>query len=64
MSFKVTDLMVIVGSLDPADDSTCTIVSRTTGGAGCVDSIFFQDDRTRHDLSLLKAQLRQVAGRA
>lgn len=64
MSFKVKDLMVIVGSLDPADDSTCTIVSRTTGGAGCVDSLFFQGNRRKQDLSLLKAQLRQAARRA
>lgn len=64
MSFKVMDLMVVVGNLDPADDSTCTIVSRTTGGAGCVDSFFLVDSRTKHDLSLLKAQLRHAAGRA
>ena len=63
MSFKVMDLMIQVG---PAlsEDSTCTFVTRTTGGAGCIDSFFFNGNRAKHELSLLKAQLRRAATRA
>ncbi|HVG09390.1 MAG TPA: hypothetical protein VNM67_16920 [Thermoanaerobaculia bacterium] len=65
MSFKVKDLMINVGPLqDEADMSTCTHWTRTTGGVGCVDSVFDHAQRARHELSLLKAQLRQSATRA
>lgn len=63
MSFKVKDLMFSVGPMEMDDASTCTLVTRTTGGA-CVDSYFFQGKRAKHDLSQLKAQLRQAARRA
>ena len=62
MSFKVKDLMVSVGPLlDGA--STCTVWTRTTGGGGCIDSLFDRAERAQHELALLKAQLRQVATR-
>ena len=65
MSFKVKDLMINVGPLQSQDDaSTCTNWTRTTGGAGCVDSVFDHAQRARHELSLLKAQLRRSATRA
>lgn len=64
MSFKVKDLMVNVGPLQTEDASTCTHWTRTTGGLGCVDSVFDQAGRARHGLSLLKAQLRRSATRA
>lgn len=64
MSFKVKDLMVNVGPLQSEEASTCTYPSRTTGGAGCVDSLFDNAQRARHELSLLKAQLRRSATRA
>jgi hypothetical protein len=62
MSFKVKDLMINVGPLQN-DASTCTYPSRT-GGAGCADSLFDNSQRARHELSLLKAQLRRSATRA
>lgn len=61
MSFKVKDLMISVGPLQ--EYSTCTWPSRT-GGAGCVDSLFDHGQRAKHELSLLKAQLRRAAARA
>lgn len=64
MSFKVKDLMINVGPLQQEDASTCTHWTRTTGGLGCVDSLYDNAQRARHDLSLLKAQLRRSAGRA
>lgn len=64
MSFKVKDLMVSVGPLQSDELSTCTLVTRTTGGAGCVDSIYDRAQRAHHQLSLLRAQLRQAATRA
>jgi hypothetical protein len=65
MSFKVKDLMMNVGPLQNGDDaSTCTHWTRTTGGLGCVDSLFDHSQRARHELSLLKAQLRRSAMRA
>ncbi|MFL6292564.1 MAG: hypothetical protein ACJ759_16855 [Thermoanaerobaculia bacterium] len=64
MSFKVKDLMVSVGPLQSEEASTCTYWTRTTGGAGCVDSLFDHGTRAKHELSLLKAQLRQAAARA
>ncbi|MEA2564335.1 MAG: hypothetical protein QOH06_5839 [Acidobacteriota bacterium] len=64
MSFKVKDLMINVGPLQNEDLSTCTHWTRTTGGAGCIDSLFDNAQRARHELSLLKAQLRQSATRA
>ena len=64
MSFKVKDLMVNVGPLQSEDASTCTHWTRTTGGLGCVDSIFDHAQRAKHELSLLKAQLRRSATRA
>lgn len=64
MSFKVKDLMVNVGPLQTEDASTCTHWTRTTGGLGCVDSLFDRAQRARHELSLLKAQLRRSATRA
>lgn len=63
MSFKVKDLMINVGPLQE-DPSTCTNWTRTTGGLGCVDSVFDNSQRSRHELSLLKAQLRRSAMRA
>lgn len=63
MSFKVMDLMISVGPLQ--DESyTCTLVTRPTGGGGCADSLFDNAQRARHELSLLKAQLRRSATRA
>ena len=62
MSFKVTDLMISVGALQ--DEYTCTLVTRPTGGLGCVDSLFDNAQRARHELSLLKTQLRRLAKRA
>ena len=63
MSFKVKDLMVGVGPM--LDEySTCTIWTRTTGGAGCIDSVFDHAQRAKHELALLKAQLRRAATRA
>jgi hypothetical protein len=62
MSFKVKDLMISVGPLQN-DDYTCTVVSRPTGGS-CANSLFDRAQRARHELSLLKAQLRQSATRA
>ena len=63
MSFKVKDLMVSVGPLlDGA--STCTVWTRTTGGGGCIDSLFDQAQRGKHELALLKAQLRRATTRA
>ena len=65
MSFKVKDLMINVGPLQNEDYSTCTYWTRTTGGAGgCIDSVFDHAQRARHELSLLKAQLRHSATRA
>jgi hypothetical protein len=64
MSFKVKDLMINVGPLQEEDASTCTNWTRTTGGAGCVDSFFDNAQRASHQLSLLKAQLRRSATRA
>lgn len=62
MSFKVKDLMVNVApSFNEA--STCTLITRPTGGA-CIDSVFDHGQRAKHELSLLKAQLRRVAERA
>ena len=59
MSFKVMDLMISVGPMH--DEYTCTLVTRPTGGlGGCVDSIFDNAQRARHELSQLKAQLRSV----
>ncbi len=59
MSFKVMDLMISVGPLN--DEYTCTLVTRPTGGlGGCVDSLFDNAQRARHELSQLKAQLRSV----
>jgi hypothetical protein len=63
MSFKVKDLMVNVGPMQN-EASTCTYWTRTTGGAGCVDSLFDHGMRAKHELSLLKAQLRRAATRA
>lgn len=63
MSFKVKDLMISVGMDYDDAASTCTLVTRTTGGA-CVDSVVFHGNRGKQDLSLLKAQLRQAARRA
>jgi hypothetical protein len=63
MSFKVKDLMINVGPLE-SDASTCTNWTRTTGGLGCVDSLFDNAQRASHQLSLLKAQLRRSARRA
>lgn len=63
MSFKVKDLMISVGPLQDAEPSTCTYVTRTTG-AGCIDSIFDHARRAKHELSLLKVQLRQAVTRA
>ncbi|HWN42549.1 MAG TPA: hypothetical protein VNW71_10020 [Thermoanaerobaculia bacterium] len=63
MSFKVKDLMINVGPLQN-DASTCPLLSRTTGGLGCVDSLFDRAQRASHELSLLKAQLRRSATRA
>jgi hypothetical protein len=62
MSFKVKDLMIRVGPLQDQFE-TCTLVSRPTGG-GCADSLFDRAQRASHELSLLKAQLRQSATRA
>lgn len=64
MSFKVKDLMINVGPLQSEEASTCTNWTRTTGGLGCVDSLFDNAQRARHELSLLKAQLRRSATRA
>jgi len=61
MSFKVTDLMLQVGALQ--DEYTCTLVTRPTG-SGCIDSVFDNSGKARHELSLLKAQLRRSAARA
>ena len=63
MSFKVKDLMISIGLQDEAN-STCTVWTRTTGGGGCIDSVFDHGQRARHELSLLRAQLRQSATRA
>ena len=63
MSFKVKDLMISVGPLHDDEVSTCTLVTRTTG-VGCVDSVFDHGQRAKHELSLLRAQLRQSATRA
>ena len=63
MSFKVKDLMIKVGPLQSAEASTCTTWTRPTGG-NCVDSLFDRAQRARHELSLLKAQLRRSATRA
>lgn len=63
MSFKVKDLMANVGPLGSEEASTCTFVTRTTG-AGCVDSLYDHSRRAKHELSLLKAQLRRAAARA
>ena len=64
MSFKVKDLMIHVGPLQNEDGaSTCPFLSRTTG-AGCIDSIFDHGQRAKHELSLLKVQLRRAATRA
>jgi len=62
MSFKVKDLMINVGPMQDAA-STCTYWTRT-GGGGCVDSLFDHGTRAKHELSLLKAQLRRAATRA
>jgi len=62
MSFKVTDLMFRVGPLQN-DNYTCTLVTRPTG-SGCIDSFYDNAQRVSHELSLLKAQLRQSATRA
>lgn len=59
MTFKVKDLMINVGPLQ--DAGTCT--NQTWTGA-CADSLFDRAQRARHELSLLKAQLRQSATRA
>jgi hypothetical protein len=64
MSFKVKDLMISIGPLLSEEASTCTLITRTTGGAGCVDSLFDQAQRARRELSLLKAQLRRTVARA
>jgi hypothetical protein len=64
MSFKVKDLMVSVGPWQSEEASTCTWPSRTGGGAGCIDSVFDHGQRGKHELSLLKAQLRRSATRA
>lgn len=63
MSFKVKDLMIKVGPMEIHDDSTCTLVTKPTGSA-CADTYFLHAGRGRKELSLLKAQLRHVAGRA
>ena len=66
MSFKVKDLMIQVGPLQNEDGaSTCPFLSRTTGGGGgCIDSIFDHGQRAKHELALLKVQLRRAATRA
>ena len=61
MSFKVKDLMINVGPLQD-EAYTCTLVTRTTGA--CVESAFDHGQRAKHELSLLKAQLRRSAERA
>ena len=60
MSFKVKDLMVGVGPVQ--EYSTCPFLSRTTGGA-CIESLFDHAGRAKHELALLKAQLRRAATR-
>ena len=62
MSFKVVDLMLKVSPLQD-EQYTCTLVTRPTG-SGCIDSAFDNSGKARHDLSLLKAQLRRSATRA
>ena len=64
MSFKVMDLMISVGPLQSEDVYTCTLVTRPTGGIGCVDTLFDHAQRASRELSLLKAQLRRSATRA
>lgn len=65
MSFKVKDLMINVGPMQSEELSTCTYWTRTTSGAGgCVDSLFDHGMRAKHEISLLKAQLRRAATRA
>lgn len=63
MTFKVKDLMVGVGPWNDGT-STCPTATRTTGGGGCIDSFFDGAARAKHELSLLKAQLRQSVSRS
>lgn len=61
MTFKVYDLMINVGAPRGAEEFTCTTVTWT---GNCVDSLLVQGQRAEHELSVLKAQLRQAAARA
>lgn len=61
MTFKVKDLMINVGAPRNAEGFTCTTVTWT---GGCADSLVDHGQRARHELSLLKAQLRRAAARA
>lgn len=58
MSFKVTDLMISVSPWQN-ENYTCTLVTRPTGGA-CIDTAFDHARRAKHELAVLKTQLRSA----
>lgn len=63
MSFTVKDLAMNVGGLNVDEASTCSTWTRQNGG-NCSISVFPVDGGSRSNLSVLKAQLRQVVSRA
>ena len=66
MSFKVKDLAMNVGGLNVDEASTCSTWTRQNGGqsGACSISLFLADGTGARNLSVLKAQLRQVVSRA
>ena len=61
MMFKVKDLMTNVAPGQADDGGVCPFQSWT---GVCGGSLFDNAQRARHELSLLKAQLRRSAARA
>lgn len=63
MSFKVKDLSV---SLSVDDGSTCTTMTKPTGGEtlACGSSLFMQNGAAGRNLATLKTQLRKAMTRA
>jgi hypothetical protein len=63
MSFKVKDLAVGL-PLQNDEASTCTTLTKPTGGE-CMSSIYWQNGASRqHNLSALRSQLRKAMSRA
>jgi hypothetical protein len=66
MSFKVKDLAMNVGGGNVDEASTCSTWTRVSGGnsGACSISAFLVDGPGARNLSVLRAQLRQIVSRA